>query len=327
MADINFGNSVTVAGSTTGDLSSLDLYIDEYAGEVETQFVKKSFMKDFVPVKPVRGTDTITNDVMGITTLKAVGRGAKRVEPGNATFDKITLTVDTIILARNTVALLDQFQNRYDVRMELGMDHGKEIGKFFDEAFIIQGIKCADKTFVGDGGTASGVTNGVANVQVLASAGDENDPDKLQRGIEDVCQKIEEDDVDLDGGVILVRPAQYYVLLRNDRLINSQFSTGNGDFAEGMILKSCGLPIIKTNRIPAAAITDHKLGTAYNIDATEAKTVALVLLPKALLAGESIPLTSDVWYNKEELQWFIDSYLAFGVAPNRHDMCGLVRKA
>jgi hypothetical protein len=211
--------------------------------------------------------------------------------------------------------------------MELGSDHGKEIGKVFDESFIIQGIKCAAKTFVGDGGTAVGVTNGVANVQTLTSALDENDPDKLQRAIEDVCQKIEEDDVDLDGGVILVRPAQYYVLLRNDRLINSQFSTGNGDVAEGMILKSCGLPIIKTNRIPAAAITDHKLGTAYNVSATEAKTVVLVLLPKALLAGESIPLTSDVWYNKEELQWFIDSYLAFGVAPNRHDMCGLVRKA
>lgn len=324
MADINYGGSVTVAGSTTGDLSNLDLYIDEYAGEVETQFTKKSFMREFVPVKPVRGTDTITNDVMGNTTLKAVGRGARRVEPGEATFDRITLTVDTIILARNTVALLDQFQNRYDVRMELGADHGKEIGKFFDEAFIIQGIKSANKTFVGDNGTATGVTNGVANVVTLSAAGDEDDPDKLQRAIEDVCQKIEEDDVDLDGGVILVRPAQYYVLLRNDRLINSQYSTGNGDYAKGMVLRSCGLPIIKTNRIPSAAITDHKLGSAYNVSATEAKTKALVLLPKALLAGESIPLTSDVWYNKEELQWFIDSYLAFGVAPNRHDMAGAV---
>lgn len=327
MPTIDYGNSVTVAGSTTGDLADLDLYIDEYAGEVEKRFVKKSIMREFVPVRPVRGTDTITNDVMGATTLKAVGRGAKRVEPGNATFDKITLTVDTIILARNTVALLDQFQNRYDVRMELGQDHGKEIGKFFDEAFIIQGIKAADKTFVGDNGTATGVTDGIANVQVLAAAGDESDPDKLQRGIEDVCQKIEEDDGDLEGGVILVRPAEYYTLLRNDRLINSQYSTGNGDFAEGLVLRSCGLPLVKTNRIPTAAITDHKLGTAYNVDATEAKTAALVLLPKALLAGESIPLTSDVWYNKEELQWFIDSYLAFGVTPNRHDMVGLVRKA
>ncbi len=327
MTDINFGGSVTVAMSTTGDLSDLDLMIEEYAGEVETQFVKKSMMRQFVPVKAVRGTDTITNDVMGATTLKAVGRGAKRVEPGKATFDKITLTVDTIILARNTVALLDQFQNRYDVRMELGEDHGKEIGKFFDEAFIIQGIKCSDLTAVGDNGTAVGVTNGISNTVVLTSAGDESDPDKLQRGIEDVCQRIEEDDNDLDGGVILVRPAEYYTLLRNDRLINSQFSTANGDFAEGKVLKSCGLPIIKTNRIPTAAITDHKLGTAYNVSATEAKCKALVLLPKALLAGESIPLTSDVWYNKEELQWFIDSYLAFGVTANRHDMCGQVRAA
>ena len=66
MADLDFGGSVTVAGSSTGDLSDLDLYIDEYAGEVEKRFVKKSIMRQFVPVKPVRGTDTITNDVMGL---------------------------------------------------------------------------------------------------------------------------------------------------------------------------------------------------------------------------------------------------------------------
>jgi hypothetical protein len=322
MSTIDYGNVVTVAGSTTGALDNLDLYIDEYAGEVEKRFVKKSIIRQFVPVRPVRGTDTITNDVMGSTTLKAVGRGAKRVDPDEAGFDKITLTVDTIILARNQVALLDQFQNRYDVRMELGQDHGKEIGKFFDEAFIIQGVKCSNLTTVGENGTATGITNGISNSVTLTSAGDEADPDKLQRGIEDVCQKIEEGDVDLEGGVILVAPAEYYTLLRNDRLINSQYSTANGDFAEGTILKSCGLPLIKTNRIPSAAVTDHKLGSAYNVSAAEAKCKALVLLPKSLLAGESIPLTSDVWYNKEELQWFIDSYLAFGVTPNRHDQCG-----
>jgi hypothetical protein len=50
-------------------------------------------------------------------------------------------------------------------------------------------------------------------------------------------------------------------------------------------------------------------------------------MPKALLAGETIPLTSKVYYSDVELQWFIDSYLAFGVTPNRAEMAGIVRKA
>ena len=145
-------------------------------------------------------------------------------------------------------------------------------------------------------------------------------PDLLQKAIEDVCQGIEEKDVDLveDGGVILVAPAEYYTLLRNDRLINSQYSIGNGNYAEGMVLKSCGLPLIKTNRIPSAAITGHLLSnagnsSAYDVSAAEAKGKAIVMLPKALLAGETIPLTSKVYYMDSELQWFIDSYLSFGV--------------
>ena len=66
---------------------------------------------------------------------------------------------------------------------------------------------------------------------------------------------------------------------------------------------------------------------AYDVDATEAKTVALLLMPKALLAGETIPLTSKVYYSDVELQWFIDSYLAFGVTPNRAEMAGIIRSA
>jgi hypothetical protein len=51
------------------------------------------------------------------------------------------------------------------------------------------------------------------------------------------------------------------------------------------------------------------------------------MLPKALLAGETIPLTSDVYYQKTELQWFIDSWLAFAVTANRAEHAGIVRAA
>jgi hypothetical protein len=143
---------------------------------------------------------------------------------------------------------------------------------------------------------------------------------------------MEEDEVDLDGAVILVKPAQYYTLLRNDKLIDSQYSLGNGDYAQGKVLKSNGLPVVKTNRIPTAAVTGHYLSNAGNsnaydlVDGAQTDVVAIVMLPKALLAGETIPLTSKVYYMDSELQWFIDSFLSFGVTPNRPDNCGLVLK-
>jgi hypothetical protein len=321
--------------AAVGNASTVNpLHIEQYGGMVEGTFAKQSFMKSYVMVKPIRGTDTVTNDRIGEATLQKVTPG---VRPGAtvAQFDNVKIKVDTIVLARNNVALLDDFQAHYSVRSELGKEHGKTLGKFFDEAFIIQAIKSAfiiaapdnQSIQAGETGLPEGWSGGTK--VTLGTVGDEADPDLLQKAIEDVCQGIEEKDVDLDGGVILVGPAEYYTLLRNDRLINSQYSLGNGDFASGMVLKSCGLPLIKTNRIPKAAVTGNFLsntgnGDAYDTDAEQGRTKVLVMLPKALLAGETIPLTSKIYYMDSELQWFIDSYLSFGVTPNRAEHAGVV---
>jgi hypothetical protein len=325
------GLNLAAAGSATTDLP---LHIEQYGGKVESTFAKKSFMRNYVEIKPVRGTDTVTNDRIGEATLQKVVPGV-RPTASVAQFSNVSVKVDTIVLARNNVALLDDFQAHYSVRAKLGEEHGKKLGKFFDEAFIIQAIKAAfvvaapDPQNPGVGETALPPGWFGGTKVTLTNAGDESDPDLLQKAIEDVCEGIELNDVDLDGAVILVGPTEYYTLLRNDRLINSQYSMGNGDVAQGMVLKSCGLPLIKTNRIPKAAITGHYLsnaanGNAYDVSAAEAKTKVIVMLPRALLAGETIPLTSKVYYMDSELQWFIDSYLAFGVTPNRAEHAGVV---
>lgn len=301
------------------------LHIEQYGGEVEGTLAAKSFMRQYVSIKPIRGTDTVTNDRIGQSTLQAVTPGV-RPDATVTEFGNVSVKVDTIVLARNNVALLDDFQSRYNTRIEIGHEHGKTIAKFFDEAFIIQAIKCARtaNTNLPDG------WNGGTQIE-LSAASEELDPALLQRGIEDVIQGMEEKDVDMDGAVVLVKPAQYNAFLRNDKLVSQEYSLGNGNYATGMVHKTMGVAIVKTNRIPTAAISGHFLSNAgnsnaYDISGEETDAVAVVMLPKALLAGETIPLTSDVYYDKKELQWFIDSYLAFAVTPNRPDHCGILRK-
>ena len=309
----------------TGEVNPL--HIEEYGGEVESQMIKTSIMRQFIKVKPVRGTDTVTNDRIGTTELQKVTPGV-RPEPGQVDFDNVSVRVDTIILARNNVFLLDDFQAHYDVRAELGQDHGKIIGRFFDEAICIQGLKAA----LIDPATTKLPEGWHGGVRIdLDNAGDEQDPDKLQRAIEDLCEQIETKDVDIEGAALFVNPQQYYTLLRNDKLLNSDYSLGNGDYAQGTIMRSCGIPVIKTNRLPQEEVTGHYLSNpsnnmAYDVDADEANVVALLLMPKALLSGETIPLTSKVYYSDIELQWFIDSYLAFAATPNRAEHAGCIMK-
>jgi len=344
-------------GVNSGNVNPL--YIEQYGGEVEFRILKESFMRQFFTFKTVRGTDTVTNDRMGSTELQKVTRGVRPTD-SSPTFDNISVKVDTIVLARTNQFVLDDFFAHIDVRKEVGKEHGKTIGKFFDESFIIQGIKAAQITNKSPEGVSLGgweevVVSGTPNATApvarasivrtapkdfqgattiqLGNIGYEQDPDALVRAIQDMCQKIEEKDIDLEGGVVLVRPEQYYVLLRNDKLLDKDFSMSNGDYAKGTILQANGVRIQKTNRFPKASdvgvqhyLSNAGNGNAYDVDTYDTDCIALFLQPKALLAGETIPLTSKVYYSDIELQWFVDSYLAFAVTPNRAEMAAGIFK-
>ena len=305
----------------------VDLLIDQYGGEVESQFAKSSIMRQYIRIRPIRGTDTIQNNRVGRTALQKLVPGV-RPDATTTAFGRVSLTVDTVVLARDNRSLLNDLQVHFDARMELAQDHGKELGKFFDQAFIILAIKGAGQS------APSGLNSaiGAGKTTTLTSAGDELDPDKLYTAIAKIITDMEEEDIDVSDLIVFVRPKQFEVLKNNNKLLSRDYSAGNGDFAKGIIYEINGARIVKTNRIPTAAITGHFLSNAgnsnaYDVSATEAKSVAVILHPKSWFAGETIPWTSDVWYNKEEKQWFIDSFLAFGVTVNRPDVCGRVLKA
>jgi hypothetical protein len=300
--------------------------LDEYGGEVESQFTKDSIMRQFVNVRAVRGTDTITNNRVGRTQLQAITPGV-RPPAKNTAFGKVSLTVDTVVLARDNRSMLNEFQTHFDARMELAKDHGKEIAKFFDEAFLIQCIKGSHQA------APSGLNGsiGAGKAVELLAGGDDLDPDKLADAIGDVIIQMEDEDISVDELVVFVGPTHYDVLYNNDKLMSRDFAAGNGDYAKGIIYEIKGARIVKTARIPDAAITGHYLsnannGNAYDMTAEEADAVAVIMHPKSLLAGETIPLTSDIWFNREEKQWFIDSFLSFAVTVNRPDVCGTVNK-
>jgi hypothetical protein len=299
--------------------------IEQYGGTVDSQFAKRSMMRRFINTRTVRGTDTLIDRRVGRTSLVTLTPGVR--PPATPTpFGKVSVTVDTVVLARDNRSMLNEFQIDFNARRELGMDHGKELGKFFDEAMLIAGIKAAAKTEAdslngafGDGTTAT-----------LAASGDDEDPDKLYEAIATGITELEEKEVDVEECAIFVRPTSYDVLLNNDKLVNQEFSGDNGNFAKGMFKVIKGVPIVSTPRLPRAAIASHPLSNAgnsnfYNISATEALTRALIMHPKSILAGETIPLTSDVYFDKVEKQWFIDSWLAFGASANRGDATYAVR--
>lgn len=311
------------------------LFIEEYGGLVDLAFHEMSMMKSFINVRTVTGTNTIKNYRVGETALSAVTPGVRpAASPTN--FGDTSVTVDTVVVARNNVFLLEDIQNNYDAKVELARTQGEQLGEYFDEAVYIQAMKAARASAPAN---LPGFQGG--SRAMMAAAGDELDAAKLEAKILEMVQSMEEKKVKVRGtqfgttgynGVkLFVSPAQYYTLLQSDKLVDSQYSPGNGDFADAKVLKVAGLPIETTTLLPQSAVTGHFLSNAsnsnaYDVTAAQADTVVLGFAPRAVLAGETISLASDMWYSKEEKQWFIDSHLAFGIAPDRAEMAGVVDK-
>ncbi len=317
------GVNIPTNSNHLSDQARSDL-IEEFSGMVDSQFTKLSQMRQFVPVESITGTDTKIVRRASRTSLQKVTPGV-RPAANPQTYGRTSVTVDTVVLARANESLIGPFQQDFNIRAEIAKDHGKELGKFFDEAFFIQAIKSSRLA------APTGLNDaiGAGKNTTLAAANDERDPDKLYAAIEGIITRMQEEEIDTDECMIFLRPTEYQVLMNHDKLLNRDFSKDNGDFADSTLKTVDGCPVIKSMRIPTAAVTGHKLsneenGFAYDLTAADAEAKAVIMHPMSLLAGETIPMTTNVHWNETELQWFIDAYMAFGVSNRRPDVCGTV---
>lgn len=322
-------NPATTVGSAAG---TMDQCIAEYGGHVEHTIVRRSALQGWVPLRSVRGTNQVQNFAVGEATLQKVTPGTPP-DAAKAEFSKASLTIDTVINARNAIALLETFQTQYDARQEIGMEHGNKIAKFFDQSMFIQAAKASlltNSKFNPAGQTLKPTGHFGGNVVTMTASGDALDPAKLYKAVRDLCVLFEKKDVvpAQDDLILAVQPAQFYALRDAEQIINADYLTSAGNKLEGVaIYKALGVPVVSSNNIPNSNITGHLLsnaanGNAYDYDFT--KLVGLMFSARALLAGETIPLESDVFYDKIYKTWFVDSHLSYGVTANRAEYAGSI---
>ncbi|GEM_PF-2973240 len=312
----------------TGDINATA--VTEYNQAVEHTIARKSKLHGFVPVRPVRGTNKIGSFAFGESTVQKLVVGEAPPATKNDV-GKNTLTVDTVVLQRHMVPLLEDFQTSYDTRTELGVEDGRAMAKFMDQSYFIQAAKIAqvtNSTYSSVSGKPAGFKGG--SVKALSAAGDKTDPAKLMAAIRDLFVTMEGKDVvpAEDDVMLCFRPEQFYILQDAEQIINGTYLTANGTKLENIpIFKAYGCPVTSSNNVPNTVISGHHLsnadnGNAYDGDFT--KLVGIAMAPKALLAGETIPLTSKVWWSDLYKMWVIDSHVAYGVTGDRAEYAGAI---
>lgn len=325
-------NTVYAAANTrphwAGTDADLDIHLEAYEGDIEGSFRVQSMFRSegLTNYKSVANqSNTWRGDRIGGVSVKGRKSG-EALDSSRIVNEKFVITVDTTSYIRTPVDYQDDW-TAPDFQSEYSAEHGSAHAKAFDQAHIIQLIKAgawvAPAALKASGafydGIAETVTGYAAETDPAAKA------DLLVQKHKEVVADFVKRDLggSLSEFVTLITPDAFNVLLDHDKLMNVQFSgndTMGNSFVKRRIAMLNGLPVMETPRFPTAAITDHFLGAAFNVTATEAKALMIVFHPrKTLVTVEAQPMTVRMWDDEKEFNNVLDSYTMYTVGIKRGD--------
>lgn len=324
-------NTLTnVAVSASGEVDSL--LIEKFNGKVNEQYLKGENILSYFDVQTVTGTNTVSNKYLGETELQVLAPGqSPNATPTQA--DKNQLVIDTTVIARNTVAHIHDVQGDIDsLKPKLAINQAKQLKRLEDQMAIQQML-------------LGGITNTKTkrnnprvkghgfsiNVNVTESEALAN-PQYVMAAVEYALEQQLEQEVDISD-VAIMMPWKFFNALRDaDRIVDKTYTISqSGATINGFVLSSYNCPVIPSNRFPTFAngqahhlLSNEDNGYRYDPIAEMNGAVAVLFTADALLVGRTIEVTGDIFYEKKEKTYYIDTFMAEGAIPDRWEAVSVV---
>lgn len=321
-----------------GANADVDIHIEAYEGDIEGSFRVQSIFRSS-GLTNFKSVMNQSNTWRGDRISGAVVNGRKSGETLTATRisnDKFIVTVDTTSFIRTPIDYQDDW-TAPDLQSEYSAEHGSAHAKSFDQAHIIQLIKCAAfiapahlKTggawFDGISKTLTGYNAAVADANRTVA---EVRADIIVQAHKDVLATLIKRDLgdELASSMTLIEVDIFNALLEHKKLMNVEFQGGSGEnsFAHRRVAILNGVRVMETPRFPTAAIASHHLGPAFNVTAAEAKARLIVFMPKkALVTVEAKSMTVRHWDDPDNFQTVLDSYQMYTVGQKRPDSVAVI---
>jgi hypothetical protein len=274
-------------GAINGGSDKDALFLKVFAGEVLTAFAEKNVLLEKTTVRsissgksaqfPVTGNFSAAYHTPGNEILGESMNHAERV-----------ITIDDLLISNTFIANIDEAKNHYDVRANYSAKLGQALANTADRQMFQVGIQAARAAATVTGGFGGAR---IVDTDFLTSS------DDLIAGLFAAAQTFDEKDVPEDERYAFVRPAQYYALAQNTKVLNKDWG-GAGAYADGKVLRIAGLTIVATNHLPSTNITTGtNAGTAtrYAVDART--TAALVMQKEAIGTVKLLDLAMESEYD------------------------------
>lgn len=290
--------TVSRLGQTNGAGDALALFLKVFSGEVLTTFDVTRVMNDSRHMirtiaegkeaqHPAIGTATAAYHTPGVELTGNAINHAERV-----------IAIDDMLIADVFVAKIDELMNHYDVRGPYAHEVGEQLANTWD-AHVQQVLVLAARAAA----TVTGNSGGTA----LTDATYDTSGTAIVAGLFDAAQTLDEKNVPESGRNFNVRPAQYYNIVQNTTVLNSDWG-GQGSYAEGTAPQVSGIQIVKTNQLPSTNVTTGP--AAYQGDFTN--TYGVVYHKSAAGTTQLMGISPDAWEEKRVRGWFIIAEMAVG---------------
>ncbi|CAM0031205.1 major head protein [Vibrio phage D529] len=315
--------------SASGEAQSLA--IEKFNGQVKRAYSNDPQLMSYFDLNEVQGTNVISNKYLGVTQVQALAPG-KDVRGSEVEFDKNSLVIDTTIISRNIVGVLDDVQDDIQTKGKLAEEQVTALKHLENRMLLQQGVYGAITNTEAKRTKPRVKGHGFSVVHTMATASATSQPLKLMAGIEWCLEDMMIQDVDLSKLTVFMPWIEFNALRDAERIVDARYNTASGDTVTGFVLKSYNVPIVPTNHFPNKKRDhtdidgndqDHHIlsnaNNSYRYDVTDEqeKCAALILGREGLLVGRSISLNGEIWFNKGNKSWYIDTYMSEGAIPDR----------
>lgn len=278
-------------------------YLKVFSGEVLTAFQEKQVMMDKHQVMTITNGKSASFPVVGTISARYMKPGDELAGDEIQHGERI-ITIDEMLTASTTIANIDEAMNHYDTRSIYSAQLGAALANAGDKQLLQLGVLAARTA-----GTEAGEPGG----SVITNANAATDSEALIASIFGAAQTFDEKDVPADERFFFVRPAAYYKLAQNTKLMNKDWG-GAGVYAEAGLVRVAGMTLVPTNHMPNSNITTGTLlaGTGDKYAGDFSTTVGLAMQRQAIGTVKLLDLAMETDYETRRQATFVVAKYAMG---------------
>ena len=284
--------------NATGD--TFALFLKTFAGEVLTNFETNTIFKALHTIRTIKSGKSAQFPVTGIASASYHTPGQNIADADAGYLSTIKhgeriISIDRMLLSAAFIANIDEAQNHYDVRSIYTTEIGLALARQFDQTIARVITKAARTTaYLGLNNAGTKLAKGAAGLDTGSELAD---------AIYEAAQVLDEKNVPDEGRVCVLRPKEYYLLVKE--LANPSKPSPVGSYVTGDVAQVANVRILKSNNVPSdsntstsnQASTDTNSVNSYVVDMTS--TVGLVFHPSAVGTVKLLDLAVESEYQIE----------------------------